>query len=219
MATIQMTPEQRATANMGGKFTSSVNPNDTNLTLEQLNAAYAKELEGFKAQTAAQIKADQAKFDQEQAELNQMLAQSLKADSDAFAKARAEIEAMAAQEQESIRQQTADYQAAQDRIRAETQAQAQAAALEQAKIQKQIADVNAQREQEAAKAKSTMEGMQRESAEKVAASKKAGRTAGARPLLGAATPAPMGERSQSLGNEASLGVQGGTLGANQTLGV
>ncbi len=197
MATIQMTPEQKAIANMGGKFTSSVNPNDQNLTLDQINAQYAQELADFNAQTAAQMKADE----------------------EAFAQARAEIEAMSQQEQDLIKQQTAEYQAVQDKLRAEAEAQAQASALEQAMIQKQIADINTQREQEAAKAKGTLEGMQRESAQKMAASKKAGRSAGARPLLGAATPTSMGQKSQSLSTEASLGSQAGTLGAEQTLGV
>jgi len=196
MATVALTPDQKATANLGGKTTSSVNPNDPNLTLDQINAAYSKELEDFKAQTAAQLKADE----------------------EAFAKARAEIEAMSLQEQDLIKQQTADYQAAQDKVRAESEAQAQAAALEQAKIQKQIADIKGQQEAEASKAKSTMEGMQRESAEKMAAAKKAGRTAGARPLLGAATPTSIGQKPQSLGGEASLGGQSASLGANQTLG-
>lgn len=176
---------------------SGVNPNDPNLTLEQLNAQYAKELEDFKAQTAAQLKADE----------------------EAFAKARAEIEAMSKQEQDAINQQISDYQAAQDKLRADTEAQAQAAALEQAKLQKQIADIKAQQESEAAKAKSNIEGIQRDSAEKIAASKKAGRSSGARPLLGGATSSTIGQRSQSLGSGSSLGGDGATLGANQTLGV
>lgn len=155
------------------------------------------ELENFKAETDAQLKADE----------------------EAFAKSRAEIEAMTLQEQEMIRQQTADYEAAQDRIRAESDAQAQAVALEQAMLQKQLADIQGQQAAEAAKAKANMESMQRTSAEKQAAFKKAGRSAGARPLLGAATPDSMGQGGQSLGSNSSLSGQSGSLGAQQTLGV
>lgn len=142
----------------------------------------------------------------------------LRADEEAFAKARAEIENLTQQEQDTIKKQTADYQAAQDRIRAQAEAEAQAAALEQAKIQKEIADIKAQQEAEAAKAKAEMEGMQRTSAAKLAASKKAGRSAGARPLLGGATPEAIGQKAQMLGGEASLSGQSSTLGAEQTLG-
>lgn len=142
----------------------------------------------------------------------------LKADEEAFAKARAEIENLTQQEQNTIKKQTADYQAAQDRIRAQAEAEAQAAALEQARIQKEIADIKAQQEAEAAKVKAEMEGMKRTSAAKLAASKKAGRSAGARPLLGGATPETIGQKAQMLGGEASLSGQVGTLGAEQTLG-
>jgi membrane protein involved in colicin uptake len=143
----------------------------------------------------------------------------LRADEEAFARSRAEIEALTRQEQETIRQQTAEYQAAQERLQAEAQAQAQQQAMEQAIIQKQLADIQAQQAAEAAKFKEGMEGMQRTSAQKQAASRKAGRSAGARPLLGAATPDSMGQGGQSLGSDTSLSGQAGSLGAQQTLGV
>ncbi len=177
--------------------TSAINPNDPNLTLEQLQAAYKAELEKFNAETQATIRADE----------------------EAFAKARAEIEAMAAQEQDVIRQQTVEYETAQQRIFEQTQAQAQAAALEQAKIQKQMADIKAQQEAEAARARGQIEGIQRESAERVSASRRAARTSGGRPLLGAATMATMSQPGSKLGGEGSLAGEVGTLGATQTLGV
>ena len=141
------------------------------------------------------------------------------ADEEAFNRTRAEIEAMTRQEENLIRQQTSEFQAAQDRIRAESAAQAQTVALEQAMIQRQIAEIRAQQAAEAAKFKENMEGMQRDSAQKQAAAKKAGRSTGARPLLGSATPDSMGQGGQSLGSNASLSGQAGSLGAQQTLGV
>lgn len=155
------------------------------------------ELEVFQAETAALLRADE----------------------EAFARSRAEIEALTQQEQDLIRQQTTEYEAAQERLRAEAEAQAQAQALEQAMIQRQLADIRAQQAEQAAKFKAEMEGMQRDSAQKRAASRKAGRSAGARPLLGAATPDSMGQGGQSLGSDASLSGQAGSLGAQQTLGV
>ena len=143
----------------------------------------------------------------------------LRADEEAFAKSRAEIEELTRKEQEEIRQQTVEYEAAQEILRQQAQEQAQAVALEQAMMQKQIAEIKAQQAEEAAKFKTEKEGMQRESAQKQAAAKKAGRSAGARPLLGAATPDGMGQGGQSLGSSASLSGQAGSLGAQQTLGV
>jgi hypothetical protein len=152
-------------------------------------------------------------------EFNAQTEAMLRADEEAFARSRAEIEALTRQEEEVIRRQTAEYQVAQERLQAEAQAQAQQQAMEQAIIQKQLADIQAQQAAEAAKFKDNMEGMQRTSAQKMAASRKAGRSAGARPLLGAATPDSMGQGGQSLGSAASLSGQSGSLGAQQTLGV
>lgn len=143
----------------------------------------------------------------------------LRADEEAFNKSRAEIEALTRQEQETIRQQTADYEASQERIRAESAAQAQQQAMEQAIIQKQLADIQAQQASAAEKFKADRDEMQRESAQKQAAARKAGRSSGARPLLGAATPDSMGQGGQSLGGTASLSGESGSLGAQQTLGV
>ena len=142
----------------------------------------------------------------------------LKADEEAFARSRAEIEALTRQEEETIRQQTAEYEAAQERIRAESAAQAQAMALEQAILQRQLAEIQAQQAAAAEKFKAERDEMQRTSAAKQAASRKAGRSAGARPLLGGATPDAIGQKAQMLGGEASLSGQAGTLGAEQTLG-
>lgn len=165
---------------------TTIDPNDPNVPLDQLQAYYAEQN---------------------------------KADEEAFAKARADIEAMAAQEQAVIRQQADEYQAAQQRIYDETQAQAQAAALEQAKMQKQIEEIKAQQAADAAKNKADIEGIQRTSAQKLAASRKAGRTAGGRPLLSGVANASMGQPTQKLGGEGSLAGDVASLGATQTLGV
>lgn len=143
----------------------------------------------------------------------------IRADEEAFNRSRASILALTRLEELEIQRQTDEYQAAQERLQARARAQAQAQAREQAILQKQIADLQAQQAAEAAKFKAEREGMQRDSAAKQAASKKAGRSAGARPLLGAATPDSMGQSGQSLGNTASLSGQSGSLGAQQTLGV
>lgn len=152
-------------------------------------------------------------------EFNAQTEAMLRADEEAFNRTRAEIEALTRQEEEVIRRQTAEYQAAQDRIRAEAEAQAQQQALEQAIIQRQMMEIQAQQAASAEKFKADRDEMQRTSAAKQAASRKAGRSAGARPLLGAATPDSMGQSGQSLGNTASLSGQSGSLGAQQTLGV
>jgi membrane protein involved in colicin uptake len=165
--------------------------------LEVTGAVIPTEAELFQAQTDAMLRADE----------------------EAFNRSRAEIEALTRQEEETIRQQTVDYEAAQENLRAEAAAQAQAAALQQAMIQKQLMEIQAQQAEAAAKFQAERDGMQRESAQKEAAAKKAGRSAGARPLLGAATPDTMGQGGQSLGSNASLSGQEGTLGAQQTLGV
>lgn len=159
--------------------------------------AVPSELDLFNAQTEAQLKADE----------------------EAFNKARAEIKALTQQEEDEIKQQNADYQAAIDLILQQQQAQAQAAALEQAIIQKQLADIQALQAEEADKFKANMEGMQRDSAQRKAAAKKAGRSAGGGLLLGGATPGSMGQGGQSLGSNAPLSGQTGSLGAQQTLGV
>lgn len=166
------------------------------------------EVDLFKAQTAAELEA----FNRETAAL-------LRADEEAFARSRAEIEALTRAEEEEIKRQAAEYESAQERMRAEAAAQAQATALQQAVLQRQLAEIQAQKEAEAAKFKADREGMQRDSAQKQAAARKAGRSAGARPLLGAATPDSMGQGGQSLGSDASLSGQAGSLGAQQTLGV
>lgn len=167
---------------------------------------------------AEQDKADQfdREFQQAEADATAQNQARIDADNAAFAKAQAEIAAQVAAEQQLIAQQRADYEAAiaaQQAAAAAAQREAEAA---QAAIAAQIAETQRLSAEMAQRAKDEMDAMQRTSAAKIAASRKAGRTASDRSLLsgyGVGTSTP-----SVLGVQGSMG-GGGSLGATGTLGV
>jgi len=167
---------------------------------------------------AEQAKADQfdQEFRQQQALADAQAQAAIYNDNQTFSRAQSEIAAQVAAEQERMAQQRADYEAqiaAQQQAAAAAEAQARA---EQERIAAQIAETNRIAAEMAQRNKDEMEGMQRTSAAKIAAGRKAGRTAADRSLLSGfgATPG----MPSVLGVQGSMG-GGGSLGASGTLGV
>lgn len=138
------------------------------------------------------------------------------ADNAAFAQAQAEIAAQVAAEQQRIAQERTAYEAqiaAQQEAAAAAQREAEAA---QAAIAAQIAETQRLAAEMAQRNRDEMDAMQRTSAAKIAASRKAGRTASDRSLLsgygvGTSSPAVLGVQGNMGG--------GGSLGSSGTLGV
>jgi flagellar biosynthesis GTPase FlhF len=137
------------------------------------------------------------------------------ADQAAFTKAQAEIEAIAKQERDVITRQAAEYDAQQKRLQEEAAAEAIRLKAEQAALEQQRIDAEQQAALVKEKARTELEGVQRESAERESGRKRAARSATARPLLMGASPT--GSTSE-LGARGTMGTSG-TLGSTQTLGV
>ena len=174
------------------------------------------EIETFLAQE--QAKADQ--FDQEfrdqQALADAQAQAAIDRDNQTFAEAQSEIAAQVAAEQERMAQQRMAYEsqiAAQQQAAAAAQREAEA---QQAEIARQIAETNRIAAEMAQRNKDEMETMQRTSAAKIAAGRKAGRTAADRSLLSGYGATP--DMPSMLGVQGSMG-GGGSLGASGTLGV
>jgi len=136
-------------------------------------------------------------------------------DQAAFSKAQAEIEAIAKQERDVITKQAAEYDAQQKRLQEEAAAEAIRLKAEQAALEQQRIDAEQQAALVKEKARTELEGVQRESAERESGRKRAARSATARPLLMGASPT--GSTSE-LGARGTMGTSG-TLGSTQTLGV
>lgn len=180
-----------------------------------LQAEQAKADEFARQQALAEEQANAAFRDAEALATAQNQAR-IDADNQAFAQAQAEIAAQVRAEQDRLAQQRAAYEqqiAAQQEAAAAAQREAEAA---QAAIAAQIAETQRLSAEMAQRAKDEMDAMQRTSAAKIAASRKAGRTAADRSLLsgyGVGTSTP-----SVLGVQGSMG-GGGSLGATGTLGV
>ena len=174
------------------------------------------EIETFLAQE--QAKADQ--FDQEfrdqQALADAQAQAAIDRDNQTFATAQSEIAAQVAAEQERMAQQRIEYEAqiaAQQQAAAAAEAQARA---EQERIAVQIAETNQIAAEMAQRNKDEMEAMQRTSSAKIAAGRKAGRTAADRSLLSGFGATP--DMPSMLGVQGSMG-GGSSLGTSGTLGV
>lgn len=137
----------------------------------------------------------------------------------AFTTAQNDIAAMFAKEQQMINEQQAAFEMAQK------QAQEQAAALEASAIKQQEETAKQQEEAAAAFAATTLrnkratEEVQRESAERIAGRRRSRRSAGARQdsLINAAVGA--NAKVPTLGTQASIAGNVGSLGTAQKLGV
>jgi hypothetical protein len=167
---------------------------------------------------AEQAKADafDAQFREQQALADAQAQAAIYRDNQTFAQAQAEIAAQIAAEQARMAQQRADYEsqiAAQQQAAAAAEAQARA---EQERIAAQIAETNRIAAEMARRNKEEMEAMQRTSAAKIAAGRKAGRTAADRSLLSGFGATP--DMPSMLGVQGSMG-GGSSLGASGTLGV
>ncbi len=174
------------------------------------------EIETFLAQE--QYKADQfdKQFREEQALADAQAQAAIDRDNQTFADAQAEIAAQIAAEQARMAQQRAEYEsqiAAQQAAAAAAQREAEA---QQAAIAEQIAETNRLAAEMARRNQEEMETMQRTSAAKIAAGRKAGRTAADRSLLSGFGATP--DMPSMLGVQGSMG-GGSSLGASGTLGV
>jgi len=186
--------------------------------VEDVNAQ-EKELD---AETQRYIEEQRARAEQERIDFEnkqktyaaQVEAQRL-ADQEAFNKAQAEIEELAQKERDVITRQAAEYDAQQKKLQEEAAAEALRLKAEQAALEQQRIDAEQQAELVKEKARTELEGVQRESAERESGRKRAARSATARPLLMGAAP---NGGQQALGYGGSMG-GGGTLGSTQTLGV
>lgn len=197
-----------ANANSSGSYTS---PTTSSMSkFEESIQATASQLRSL---GATEDEVNQF-LDQQRAEENQFQEQ-IAADAYNYNKAQSDIEAMNKQEQEILKKQAADYESTMKNMQeqnAALQAQAQAQA---AAIAAQTEAMNKKMAEEKEKNRLTLEGMQRDSAEKDVSRKKATRSTASRPILaGASADAP----APTLGVRSSMS-QSGSLGGSQTLGV
>jgi len=132
-----------------------------------------------------------------------------------FTDTQAELESMSQQEMAIIRQQQADFEAAQQRLAEQAAAQAAAAKAEQERLAAEAAAYQKQAEEKAAQIKRESEDFERTTAERDVARKRVGRSTVARPLLAGAS---MPDRAQTLGVGGGMAT-GQALGATGTLGV
>lgn len=164
----------------------------------------------------ADIKAaDQAAL-AEQARLDAALNAQIAAQNTSIQQAQAEVQAQLQKEQAAYQAQLAEFSAQQKAIQDQLDKDQQIYAQQQAEAQRQIDETKAASEAAKAKFQQERDTMQRDSAEKVAASKKAGRSATARPLMaGVGLSSATGP---SLNKGGSLSGESGSLGTSQTLG-
>lgn len=163
-------------------------------------------------------------FLQEQQRLEQEFQSSFEASktssSNAFTAAQAEINAMFAKEQESIAAQQASFEAAQKQAQEQAAALAAQAQAQQEELAKQKAEAEAQFAANTERVKRETEGVQRESAEKIAGRRRARRsTAGRDSLINAAVGEGGGTKVPTLGLQGAIGAGAGALGSEQKLGV
>jgi hypothetical protein len=140
--------------------------------------------------------------------------------SNAFTAAQAEISAMLAKEQESIAAQQAAFEASQAQAQAQAAAVAAQVQAQQEQLAKQQAEAEAKFAANAEAMKRDIEGMQRESAEKIAGRRRARRSAAGRDsLINAAAGAGVGSSVPTLGTQGVIGAVAAGLGSEQKLGV